>query len=259
MRFFLFAFLTLLAFSGLSMASPANSAEILFDQGHGQVFTIDKTGELQLGKFADRLRSNGLKVDFTVNPLTPEVLNGVKALIISGAFKPLSGQEINAVNDFLENGGRLVVLLHIPHPVIPLLAKLKVASVNGVMREGDKSKLIEGEPLYFKVSSLIDHPITNGLKSFSIYGGWPLLPLDESVHTIASTGPLAWVDLNRDKILSGNDVVQEFGVLVSGSYGKGEFAIFADDAIFQNQFFRGENVKLADNLSKWLELGKTRK
>ena len=131
-----------------------------------------------------------------------------------------------------------------------------MASANGVVREGGKSHVLGGNPLNFKVSHLKDHPLNKGLKYFSLYGGWPLLPLREGVRTIASTSPMAWVDLNRDQVLSNEDVVQEFGVLITGNIGKGEFAVFADDAIFQNRFLKGENVKLAENLSRWLGQGK---
>jgi hypothetical protein len=87
------------------------------------------------------------------------------------------------------------------------------------------------------------------------FGLDPLLPMREGVNTIASTSPMAWIDLNNDHQLSSQDAVQEFGVLVTGSFGKGEFAVFADDAIFQNRFLTGENEKLLENLSFWMMQG----
>jgi hypothetical protein len=248
-RSILFLTLFYLLFCNLSLAGPL---QVLFDQGHGQAFTIEKVGELQLGQLADRLRDNGWQVTATNSPLNPQLLSEVNALIISGAFKPLTGTEIKAIRGFLHNGGRVVVTLHIAPPLAPLLEELGVASANGVVREWDKSKVIDGESLNFKVSNLKEHPLNKGLKHFSLYGGWPLLPLHDGVHVIASTSPTAWVDLNRDRVLSDKDAVQEFGVLVTGSVGKGEFAVFADDAIFQNRFLKGENEKLVENLSRWM-------
>ena len=150
-----------------------------------------------------------------------------------------------------------MIMLHIAPPLVPLLLKLGVASANGVVREGEPAQIIDGEPLNFKVSNLSNHPLNEGLKYFSLYGGWPLLPLRENVRTVASTSPKAWVDLNLDQVLSNQDALQEFAVLVSGSVGKGEFAVFADDAIFQNRFLKGENEKLAENLSRWMMHGKS--
>jgi hypothetical protein len=246
-----FVFLYLIM-NTLSLAAPAN---ILFDQGHGQAFTIEKDGDLQLSKFAGIISGKGCQVIATRAPLTPQVLKDVNALIISGAFKPLSENETKAIGDFLDNGGRLVVLLHIAPPLVPLLNALGVASANGVVREGDKSLIIDGEPLYFKVSTLKEHPLTRSLSYFTLYGGWPLFPVQKGVSTIASTSSMAWVDLNRDQSLSHKEPVQAFGVLVIGKVGKGEFAVFADDAIFQNRFLKGENEKLAENLSLWMMQG----
>lgn len=238
-----------------STPSFAASGKVLFDQGHGQAFTIEEAGDLQLGQLAGRLRDSGWQVVATRDPLTSQSLDGVNALIISGAFKPLAANEIKAVTDFLSNGGRLAVLLHIAPPMVSLLAELGVASAKGVVREWDKSKIIAGEPLYFKVANLKEHPLNKGLSYFSLYGGWPLLPIREGVNTIASTSPMAWIDLNSDQMLTSRDAVQEFGVLVTGSMGRGEFAVFADDAIFQNRFLSGENIKLLENLSFWMMQG----
>lgn len=248
-----FTLLLTLTFSNLSLAA---APRVLFDQSHGQAFTIEKEGELQLGQLAERFRSSGWQVTSSTEPLAPQLLAEVDALIISGAFKPLSAAEIQAVGAFLSNGGRLAVMLHIAPPLVPLLGKLGVASANGVVREGNKDLILDGEALNFKVTNLKDHPLTKGLPFFSLYGGWPLLPTHESAGSIASTSPTAWVDLNYDDTLSPKDVMQEFGVLVTGKVGKGEFAIFADDAIFQNRFLKGENKKLADNLIRWMMQGK---
>lgn len=254
MRLILFFSLILtLTFSSLSLAA---GPRVLFDQGHAQAFTIEKEGELQLGKLADRFRTNGCQVASTTEPLTPQLLAHVDALIISGAFKPLSEAEISAVGGFLVNGGRLSVMLHIAPPLTPLLGKLGVASANGVVREGETDLILDGEPLNFKVTNLKKHTLTDGLESFSIYGSWPLLPTSEIASAIASTSSTAWVDLNKDKLLSLKDAMQEFAVVIAGKIGKGEFAVFADDAIFQNRFLKGENEKLADNLSRWMMQGK---
>jgi hypothetical protein len=253
MRSILFFTLLSLLFCNLSLAAPPR---VLFDQGHGQAFTIEKEGELQLGQLADKLRNNGCQVLVTEAPLTPELLSKVNALIISGAFKPLSETEIKAIGGFIDNGGRVVIMLHVAPPLVPLLEELGVASANGVVREWEKSQILGGEPLNFKVSNLKEHPLNEGLTYFSVYGGWPLLPLREGVRTVASTSAMAWVDLNRDRVLSNEDAVQEFGVLVTGNIGKGEFAVFADDAIFQNRFLKGENEKLAENLGRWLKQAK---
>ena len=249
MRMILSFFLFSLLFCNVSLAS---TPRVLFDQGHRQAFTIEKSGPLQLSQFAAKFRNSGWKVDSTDTLITPQTLTGVNALVISGAFQPLQKSEIEAVKGFVEHGGNLVVMLHIAPPLIPLLDTLGVASANGVVREHEKKQVINDQPLNFKTTTLKEHPLTKGLSHLSLYGSWPLLPLRDGVQIIASTSPTAWVDLNRDDTLSAKDAVQEFGLVVAGTMGKGQFAIFADDAMFQNNYFQGENEKLVGNMSRWM-------
>ena len=243
--------LFILSFASFSAAAPT----LLFDQGHGQAFTIEQKGDLHLGELAALFRIDGWQVASSPGTVTPQLLKKVDALVISGAFKPFASAEIEAIANFVQAGGRLVVMLHIAPPLVPLLHKFGVVTANGVVQEGSQSLILDGQALNFKVANLQKHPLNHDLNYFSLYGGWPLLPQGGNVHSVASTSPTAWVDLDRDKVLSLNDAVQEFSVLVTGKVGQGEFAVFADDAIFQNRFLEGENVRLAKNLSHWLSQG----
>jgi len=238
----------------LSLATPAAAGQrrVLFDQGHGQAFKIEDEGDLQLGRLAEILRNDNWQVESSTSVLTPDLLTGVDALVISGAFRPLSNTEIDAVGSFLSSGGKLAVMLHIAPPLVSLLDRLGVACFNGVVREHDADLILGGEPLYFKVTRLEDHPLNRDLEHVAFYGVWPMQPLHEGVTSIEKTSPSAWLDLDRDQKLSAPDVVQEFAVLVTGRVGNGEFAVFGDDAIFQNRFLQGENITLAQNLSRWL-------
>ncbi|PLX89035.1 MAG: DUF4350 domain-containing protein [Desulfuromonas sp.] len=245
--------LTLISLSPCLAGSPA----VLFDQGHGQAFTIEKQGELQLGKLADTFRASGWQVASSTHPFSDALLANVDALVISGAFKALDAKELAAVGKFLNRGGRLAVMLHIAPPMVELLGKLGVASANGVVRESNTALILDEQPLNFKVTDLQYHPLTRNLDSFSLYGGWPLMPIGKNARAIAQTSSAAWVDLNNDDIQSLKDAMQAFAVIVTGTVGKGEFTVFADDAIFQNRFLTGTNKTLADNLSRWMMRGRT--
>lgn len=252
MRYILFAtFLFIIPSASLSAATPT----LLFDQGHGQAFTIEQQGALQLGELAAQFRADGWQVASSSGAVTPQLLQKIDALVISGPFKPFAPVEIEAIVNFVAGGGRLAVMLHIAQPLLPLLHRFGVVTANGVVQEGNQALIFDRQALNFTVANLNRHPLTQGLTHFSLYGGWPLLPQGEDAHSVASTSPTAWVDLDRDKVLSLNDAVQEFSVLVAGKMGQGEFAVFADDAIFQNRFLKGENTRLAKNLSRWLLQG----
>jgi len=119
-----------------------------------------------------------------------------------------------------------------------------------VIRE--RENVIGGDPVNFRVTRFEPHLVTRQLVAFSIYGGWALNNLDNGAIVIARTGPESWIDLNGDRVLGQGDAVQSFGVAVAGRLGQGQFALFGDDAIFQNQFLKDGNLTLARNLVAWL-------
>lgn len=245
-RHLILATLILLA---TTITGHAGQQRILFDQGHAQAFTIEKPGELQLGAFAETLRSTGLAVASADTPLTADLLADIDGLIISGAFAPHSPEEIVAIKQYLQRGGRVAIMLHIARPLWPLLDELGVHVANGVLHE--QQNRIDDSGINFTIDDLSGHPLIEGLDRFSLYGGWPLRPAGDHARPIASSSERAWVDLNRDKVLNQGDAMQKFAVIVAGNIGQGEFVVFADDAIFQNRFLDADNQLLAKNLGHW--------
>lgn len=236
---------------GLSVPQSLLAARIaLFDEGHGQAFLVGGERPLDLSSLAGVFKAAGYEVRSTTLAFTAEQLNDVDVLVISGAFQPLTADELKAVRDFVVRGGGLAVMLHIAPPVGPLLHALEIDFTNGTLREHDN--LIKENPQNFRVLDLATHPLTAGLSDFAIYGAWALRGTAPGVEVIARTGPHGWVDLNHDGRLDVGDAVQPFGVVVAGTVGHGRIAVFGDDAIFQNRFLEGNNRLLAANLARWL-------
>lgn len=243
----------LLLLLGLPLQAVAQPSRLLFDQGHRQVFVIDQAGPLQLGKLARVMDAEGWVIGVSTGELTAELLQETDALIISGAFRPLSDGEIEAIIGFLQKGGRLAVMLHIYQPLVPLLERLGVAAGDQVINE--EQNRFDDKSTDFHVSDFKSHPLTREVKQFSLYGGWPLKALKPTAEEIVHCSPQAWLDVNRDQQRSEGDLISPFAVLVSGNFGQGAFAVFADDAIFQNQFLNDGNLDLARNLARWLKSG----
>jgi hypothetical protein len=240
----------------IAAATPALSGDpvVLFDVGHGQRFFPDRDGDLDLSRMADIFRNEGLTLSRTDTSFTEEILAPATGVIISGPFVPFSSAETDALVDYVERGGVLVIMLHIAPPAAPLIERLGGITANGVVREAEQ--ILDGNPLNFRVMRLAPHPLVDGIDSFSLYGGWPLQAQSPGTELIAFTSPGAWVDLDRDQRLSAGDPVQSFGLILTGRIGMGAFAVFADDAIFQNKFLKGGNERLARNLADWILLGK---
>lgn len=233
----------------VNQAAAAESViRVLFDQGHNQRFLVEEKGELQLSGLADIVRGQGAEVTSTKSALTAEALGACNSLVISGPFAALSPDEVDAVIRFIEKGGRLAAMLHIGPPLAALLSRLDVDHSNAVLHE--RQNVIDAD-INFRVKELASEPLFSGISQFSLYGGWALDP-GPSARSVARTSPVAWADLNGDRILSKGDVVGEFTVAVSGVYGAGSFVIFGDDAIFQNRYLDDDNRRLATNLASWL-------
>jgi hypothetical protein len=223
---------------------------ILVDEAHGEKFLVEANGALDLSSLAGAWRAAGATVEPSTQPLTEVRLSHADALVVSGAFAPFSATEIAAVMHFLDRGGRLAVMLHIPFPLTPLLRRLRVDFSNGVIRE--REHVAGGDPKNFQLTVLSPHPLTRRVDALSVYGAWALMNENADAAIIARTGPSAWVDLNGNDRLDAGDAVQSFGVAVAGHVGQGEFVVFGDDAIFQNQFLSKGNAVLARNLGCWL-------
>lgn len=246
LRTLLLCSLILFLYASHSLAAPI----VLFDEGHGQQFLIGRSGDLDLSRLASIYQEQGVVVTRSAEELTKTSLAAVDVLVISGPFRPLTDAENQTVVDFIQDGGGLAVLLHIAPPVRDLLFRLDVDYTNGTLREA--RDVIDDNPQNFKVTSLMEHPLTAGLESFSIYGAWALRGTAAHAAVLAETGEKSWVDLDRDKKLSSNDAVQSFGVMVAGQIGKGRYVVIGDDALFQNRFLDDANRQLAINLVNWL-------
>lgn len=243
--------MSILVLACLTLAAPGEAAQkILFDTGHGEPFKITDKGPLQLSALAELMQQAGAQVATTDEPFSDATLAGADALVISGAFTQLHPAEIEAVLRFIDNGGKLAVMLHIAPPMAPLLDRLQVSHTNGVILE--RRNVIEEDPLRFRVELLSEHPVLQGLPDFSLHGAWGLINRNDTARVIAMTSPQAWIDLNRDK-KQAKEETASFGIAVAGDLGKGSFIVFGDDAVFQNKFLEGNNRVLATNLAAWLK------
>jgi len=246
---------SLLLFGLLGLPQTLLAAPVvLFDEGHGQLFLAKGERPLDLSTLSEVFASAGYEVRTSSQPLDSVQLAGIDVLISSGAFQPFTPEEVAAVQVFVEQGGGLAVMLHVAPPLGELLHAFEVDFTNYTLRE--KDNVIGANPQNFRVRDLAPHPLNNGLQNFAVYGAWALRGTVPAVEIVAQTGAHAWVDLNRDGRLSAGDAVQRFGVAVAGTLGLGRFAVFGDDALFQNRHLEGGNRALAVNLARWLHVAK---
>ncbi|MBU0965490.1 MAG: GldG family protein [Proteobacteria bacterium] len=222
---------------------------VLFDQSHGQQFLVEANRPLDLSGLAGVFAEQGAEIRTTIFPISDTVLQGVNVLIISGPFAPITPPEVLAIMKFVYHGGKLAIMAHISQPLLGLLPQMGIAMSSLAVSE--QENIIGTNAKEFMVKDLAPHPLTAGLESFNIYGGWALLEKKKDITVIARTTHKAWVDLDQNGRLSDKDAVQAFAMVLTGRTGSGSFVVFGDDAIFQNQFLKDGNLTLARNLATW--------
>jgi len=245
--FFLMFFLIVLAFN----LQAQNLGKIYFDEAHGQPFSISKDGHLQLSGFAKVFKDAGFDVSVVTDKISFEKLKDAKALIISGAFKELSNEELDAVFKFVDNGGKVLVNVHIPQPLTSFLNKLDVAVTTIPIK--DENSPLKDKKVDFGVYDLSEHRIFKDLKRFFVYGSWGFKTNNPNIKLLAKSGRSSYLDLNRNNQLDKDDEMGPFGLIVEIKLGKGSVMLIGDDTLFQNMFLSDYNLKLAQNLANYFK------
>lgn len=229
---------------------PATAPVVLFDEGHAQQFHAKGDGPLDLSRLAKLVTARGGVAKVTSAVFEPSLFRGATALVLSGAFQPLTEAEVASVVGWVEKGGQLCVMIHIEPPQSALLHRFGVSVSNVPVTEA--SGIIGKDPLNFSVTRLRPNPLTRSVKAFNVYGAWALLPTRPDAEVVAETSSQAWVDLNRNGRLELRDAKQSFAVAVAGRQGKGRFFVLGDDAALQNRSLSGGNLRFGENLVDWL-------
>ncbi|MBI4949970.1 MAG: hypothetical protein HY955_07480 [Deltaproteobacteria bacterium] len=231
-------------------ASSANApGKTVFDASHSEIFSPVKEGPLNYTGFYKAIKKSGEEVSLNEGQINTDALARATTYVIAGPAQPIARGEIAALTDFVNNGGNLLVLLHISGPVAPLTEEFGIIVSNFVISE--KSGNIKKQSQDFYVSAIAPHPVTAGVKRLAVFGTWGLLA-EGSAKVVASTSDKAWADMNRDRKLGKDEPQQAFGVVAVSEFGKGKVVVVADDAPFANKFIgEADNRKLADNIIRW--------
>jgi len=90
---------------------PLPPPVVLFDQGHGQQSLIEDSKKLGLSQLANIFRDHNFEVRSSHGPLTKELLRDVSTLVISGPTSVIAEQEVQAVLNYLNDGGQLCIMI----------------------------------------------------------------------------------------------------------------------------------------------------
>lgn len=158
---------------------------LAFLQGHGER-APDGEANFDLRTWAQALQARGFRVQGINLAETGVVPDNTSVLVIAGPRVRLLANEVQAIVDFLDAGGRLLWLRDPDSPVTglaPLAAALGIEWVPGTIVDPAAHGYGLDNPALVVVTGYPQHPITEGLRYATLF------PL---AGTVAATGGADW-------------------------------------------------------------------
>jgi tetratricopeptide (TPR) repeat protein len=289
------AFVMLLLLSSVKVTHSAEPIKVLVDES--RVFSISEEEQDELVEQFDFPRSANWKYSFenydelwgfgTLSKKIQEVasvdirksgklsysaLKNYDVLIIASFENSYSSQEAEAIKQFVENGGGLLVLADPDAPNNSISRSFDVLFSSETVNIGQKKVsptsaksftwakrgvVLSVPKVYFiTVDDFKDHPITKGIEEFGMYRGIPITEYT-SGKVLAETSKDTWADKSGEGIGSVGDDEEEgpFPVMLAiENASKGRAVFFASSLSFWNCIVESEehNTQLIANAVEWL-------
>jgi ABC-type uncharacterized transport system involved in gliding motility auxiliary subunit len=183
--------------NGIIKVTSTSTKGACFLQGHGEPAIDDMDSATGFGRAAQALAGENYEVKPLMLMTTPKVPSGCVVVIVAGPVKPLFPAEVDAIDSYLKNGGRALVMLRPPRADQPAV---QTSLINMISQWGltvgddivldQELHLFQGPTL--GLSPLVElyppHPITRGFNKRTL---WPMV---RSVEPVKDTKPglLAW-------------------------------------------------------------------
>jgi hypothetical protein len=227
-------------------------SKAVFDISHGEIFPPLGEVTSSYSEFYKQFQTNGFDTSINVNPITQDALSNVNVLVFAGPMTKFDTQEINAINNFVQNGGNLLVLAHISSPLTGLMQEFNITISGSVTSESEN--LIDSSPQNFFVKDIENHTITKDIKQIAVFGSWSLLS-EEPARTVAWTSETAWSEVTKNMIFDNDSEKQgRLGIVSAVEYSRGKVVVITDDAVFLNKFIdTADNRLLGENIILWFK------
>ncbi len=174
-------------------------------EGHGEPSTDDAQNPNGLSALKDALANENFEMKKVLLATVPAVPSDCNIVLVAGPQKPFLPSELKALGDYLDGGGRVLMLMQPEHgsEFQPLLAKWGVKLGNDVVVD-QVLRLFQGPALGLAplVSTYGPHEITRDFKQRTIF------PMTRTVHAdadnkkglqvteLVKTSPSSWAETN---------------------------------------------------------------
>jgi tetratricopeptide (TPR) repeat protein len=190
--------------------------------------------------------------------LTYGVLKDYDVLILASFEKNYSTSEVDAIRQFVENGGGLLLLADFGYPNNCIARAFDVLFMSEeVMIADRKAEKYASDNHMFYVTDITNHPITKDVEQIALNGGIPITNY-ESGKVLIRTGKDSWADRFDTKFGSKQADEDEgpFDILLAmDDIGKGRAVFFGGAISFWNGILFQEdqqNSELMANAVEWL-------
>jgi hypothetical protein len=236
--------------------------QMLFDEAHDEINTLSWARAQQVepghpewvyfGQLSSTLASGFTLVRNPDALLTPQLLQGYDALILSAPQAEFTSGEIAAIQLFVDSGGGLIVLgsCGLEHPANTFLSDYDIALDEHCIFSPIPQ--LEGD---FPVTDFASHPAVAGVSSFVTNFG-QTLELGSGAADLAWTENDVWQDVNwNDTYDAGTDETGPFAIAAGYDTGCGRVAVVSDNSFQDDGFEWRGNAPLMRALLHWVTGG----
>lgn len=231
--------------------SPRTSprGEVVFDMGHGEVFSADDTSEMGQSAALAKISEAGFGITVNSDAITSEDLKSATGLILPGPMAPFTAEEDAAIEQFVRRGGTVLLTIHVPFPVLNVPARWGLPVGTEIMMS--KSPLDPAQPSVFVADQIVDEPLMQGVNGVLVVSGWPVGVNAQTAKMALATRPDTWLTAGRDQQVAppADATFTSYGVVGVARVGEGTVIVSGDDAIFANAVLgQAGNAQLLKNI-----------
>ena len=243
---------------------------VLFLDGHGERKPLGVANH-DLGTFGRELEKIGIQPRPFDLALEARIPADAAALVIAGPRTPLPPGTVEAILEYLRQGGHLLWLRDPDEPAVlqPLAAALGIAFLPGVVVDADAPNLGIKNPAFIPIADYGPHPITEKLHTLTLLpqaaaltlqpsAGWTTTVLLESqARSWTETGPLDG-PLRFDPDSAEQSGPLTVGVALSrprpdAAPQQQQVVVIGDGDFLSNTYLgNGANLELGLNIFNWL-------
>lgn len=243
---------------------------VLFDDSHGENLMMEEGAGSSFYKLTKALKTAGHQVNLInrEQDFCAPTLQGAGILVIAFPSKRFSDRGVEAILEFVEHGGGLLLTgewgnLHGSADILNTVSqcfkvvfnKDRITDTRNIHEEEVRvmgSRMgMRKDPTYAMIRKFNPHPITRDIKEVGHISGCSLSAPKSSV--LAWSDEQSFADMDGDGELDEDELVGSFATAVSSDVSAGKVVCLGDTSILTDRYFdQADNRRFLLNSIHWL-------